>query len=68
MNGLDFDKHVIFNYLVDGEVFIRKVKDKKSKFGIRFEVIDALDVDLLYNANIVNADVPIRICMGVKVD
>lgn len=68
MNGIDFDKHVIFNYLVDGQVFIRKVKDKKSKFGIRFEVIDALDVDMLYNANIVNADVPTRICMGVKVD
>ena len=68
MNGIDFDKHLIFNYLIDGEVFVRKVVDKKSKFGIRFEVIDALDVDMLYNANVVNADVPIRICMGVKVD
>ena len=50
MNGLDLDKHIIFNYLIDGEVFIKKVVDPKSKFGIIFQVIDALDVDMLYNA------------------
>lgn len=36
MNELEFDKQILFNYLVDGEVFIRKVKDSKSKYGIRF--------------------------------
>ena len=65
MNGLDFDRHILFNLLVDGEVFIRKVKDIKSKYGIRFEVIDALDVDLLYNVE--NGTGP-RVCMGVEID
>ena len=66
MNGLDFDRHVIFNYLIDGEVFIRKVKDKKSKFGIRFEVIDALDVDMLKNNLLVNNNE--RIVTGIRID
>lgn len=65
-NGLDFDRQILFNYLVDGEVFIHKVKDTKSKFGIRFEIIDALDVDSLYSFQ--NLDGGYRICMGIKVD
>lgn len=65
-NGLDFDRQVLFNYLVDGEVFIRKIKDSKSKYGIRFQIIDALDVDVLYSfQGIIDGA---RICMGVKVD
>lgn len=65
-NGLDFDRMVLFNYLVDGEVFIRKVKDNKSKFGIRFEIIDSLDVDTLYNGVYQNSGE--KIVMGIKVD
>lgn len=64
-NGLDFDRQVLFTYLVDGEVFIRKIRDSKSKFGIRFEVIDSLDIDTLYNADLGNGE---KICMGIKVD
>ena len=65
-NGLDFDRAVLFNYLVDGEVFIRKVKDHKSKYGIRFQLIDSLDVDVLYSfQGQIDGS---RICMGVKVD
>lgn len=66
-NGLDFDRQVLFNYLVDGQVFIRKVKDSKSKFGIRFEIIDSLDVDTLYSFE-GDAGANTRICMGVRVD
>lgn len=65
-NGLDFDKQVLFNYLVDGEVFIRKVKDSKSKYGIRFQIIDALDVDVLYSFE--GLQDGYRICTGIKVD
>ena len=65
MNALDFDRHVLFNLLVDGEVFIRKVKDASSKYGIRFEVIDALDVDTLYNVEFGKGT---RVCMGVEID
>lgn len=65
MNGIDFDRHVLFNLLVDGEIFIRKIKDNKSKFGIRFQLIDSLNVDILYNGTFSNGD---KICMGVKVN
>ncbi|MBR4315474.1 MAG: phage portal protein [Alphaproteobacteria bacterium] len=66
LNGLDFDRQVIFNYLIDGEVFIRKVKDSKSKFGIRYEIIDSLDVDLLYNCDYMQDGT--KITMGIKTD
>lgn len=65
MNGLDFDRHVLFNLLVDGEVFVRKVKDMQSKYGIRWEVVDALDVDLLYNVEYGKSP---RVVMGVEID
>lgn len=64
-NGLDFDRHILFNFLVDGEVFIRKIKDAASPYGIRFEVIDSLQVDPLYNAINSNGE---KIVMGIKVD
>lgn len=66
LNGIDFDRHVLFNFLVDGEVFIRKVKDANSPYGIRFEVIDSLQIDPLYNGDyIYNGE---KIVMGIKVD
>ena len=65
MNELEFDRHILFNLLVDGEVFIRKIKDRESKYGIRFEVLDALDVDWLYNVEYGQAP---RVVMGVKID
>lgn len=64
-NALDFDKHILFNFLVDGEVFIRKIKDNKSKYVIRYEVLDSLDIDPLKNAIYSNGD---KIVMGVKID
>ena len=68
MNGLDLDRAIIFNYLVDGQVFLKKVKSPKSKYGIRFQLIDALDVDVLYSfEGDIDRDGN-RICMGIKVD
>lgn len=66
MNQLDFDKHILFNFLVDGQVFIRKIKDTKSKYTIRYEVVDSLDIDHLKNQIL-----PLkgeRIVMGIRVD
>ena len=37
-NGLDFDRHILFNFLVDGEVFIRKVKDPKAPMVLDFRL------------------------------
>ena len=65
MNALEFDRHILFNLLVDGEVFIRKVKDAKSKYGIRFEVLDALEIDWLYNVEYGRGP---RVVMGVEID
>lgn len=66
MNGVDFDRQVIFNYLIDGEVFILKHKDPKSKFGIRYSVIDSLDVDTLYNVQAMSDNT--KVVMGIKLD
>lgn len=66
LDGLEFDRHLLFNYLVDGQAFIRKIKDPKSPYGIRFEVLDALQVDPLYNAEFTNGKE--KIVMGIKVD
>lgn len=65
MDEVEFDRHILFNFLVDGEVFIRRVKDSSSKYGIRYEVLDALDVDTLYN---VEAGRTPRVVMGVEID
>ena len=67
LNDIDFDRQVIFNFLVDGEVFIRKIKDPKSKFGIRWQIIDALEVDYFYNVMPLQAGKP-RIAMGIEVN
>lgn len=65
-NGLDLDRQILFNYLVDGEVFLRIHRDSKSKYGVRFQLIDALDVDILYTfQGLIDG---YRTCMGVKVD
>lgn len=66
LTGLDFDKQILFNLLIDGEVFIRKIKDPKSKYGIRFQLIDSLDIDVLYNVEYLQDGT--KIVMGIKVD
>lgn len=65
MNEREFDEAILRCLLVDGEVFIRKIKDSKSKYGVRWKIIDALDVDTLYN---VEYGKGARVCMGIKVD
>ena len=65
MDEVEFDRHILFNFLVDGEVFIRRVKDSSSRYGIRYEVLDALDVDTLYNVEYGKTP---RVVMGVEID
>lgn len=45
LNDIDFDTLVLRTLLVDGEVFIQKIDDPESPFGIRFKLIDSLAVD-----------------------
>lgn len=67
MNDLDFDRQLLFNYLVDGEVFIQKIIDNKSKYKVRWKIIDALSVDTLYNELPLNNN-GVKIVMGVEVN
>lgn len=66
IGGRDFDELVLRTFIVDGEVFIQKVDDPKAKFGVRYCVIDSLDVDYAYNVN--STDEGGRIIMGVELD
>lgn len=65
-SGRDLDILILRTLIVDGEVFIRKVVDEKSKFGVRYEVLDTLDIDFTYNVN--NTGNGEKIVMGIKLD
>lgn len=65
-NELSLDRQLIFNYLIDGEIFIRRIFDKDSKFTIRYEIVDALDVDTMYNMEYMPDGT--KITMGIKTD
>lgn len=49
LGDVDFDTRILGSILVDGECFIRIVKDPKSKFGVKFKLIDSLCVDTMRN-------------------
>ncbi|MBO7713586.1 MAG: phage portal protein [Methanobrevibacter sp.] len=52
--------------LVDGECFIRVIKDEDSKYGVKFKLIDSLAVDCL--RNIPMAEGQNGVFNGVEVD
>lgn len=45
---VDFDTQVLRTMLVDGQCFIRIIKDANSPWGVRFKFIDPLSVDCNY--------------------
>ena len=65
-SGRDFDVLVLRTLVIDGEVFIRKVFDRCSRFGYRYEVLDSLEIDPLYNVE--DAGDGERVTMGVRYD
>ena len=65
-SGRDFDSLVLRTLVIDGEVFIHRVYDPESRFGYRYEVIDSLEVDPMYNVE--DCGGGCRIVMGVKID
>lgn len=67
LNDIQLDTQILWNFLIDGECYLHKVKDSKSKYGIRFEVIDALAVDFMYNEMELKRD-GTRIVTGIKVN
>lgn len=65
-SGRDFDVLVLRTLLIDGEVFIHRAFDPDSKFGWRYEVLDSLEIDPLYNVE--DAGNGMKITCGVKYD
>lgn len=49
LNDIDFDLQILRTMLVDGECFIRIIRDDNAKYGVRFKLIDSLAVDCLRN-------------------
>ena len=66
MGGRDFDELVLRTFITDGEVFIQKIIDETSKFGVRYKIIDSLDVDYMYN--VATTENGGKIIMGVELD
>ena len=58
--GRDFDMLVLRCLVIDGECFIRRIYDPFSKFGWRYEVIDAMQVERTENGG--------KIFMGIEID
>lgn len=48
-NDVDFDLQILHDLIVDGECFIRIIKDDNSPFGVKFRIIDAMSVDMFIN-------------------
>lgn len=65
-SGRDFDTLVLRTLIVDGEVFIHRVFDPASKFGYRYEVLDSLCIDPLYNVPEISDGG--SVVMGVRLD
>lgn len=63
--GKEFDRLVLYTLLLEGEVFIRKIIDKKSKHIIKFQIIDNLDVDFDFNTKFDGEEC---VSMGIKLD
>jgi lambda family phage portal protein len=64
--GRDFDMLVLRSLVIDGECFIRKVYDPVSRYGWRYEVIDAMQIDPMYMVQ--RLDNGGKIFMGIELD
>lgn len=49
----------------DGEVFVRRVRNRRNKFGYQLQIIDPMLVDHSYRADLGNG---VRVRMGVETD
>ena len=48
----DFDALILRTLMIDGEVFIRIIKDAKNPYGISFKILDSLCIDFDKNNQI----------------
>lgn len=61
-----FDRAIVQTFFTDGQVFIRRIKDDKSPFGVRYQIIDSLMIDTFFNT-VADKDGS-RVIQGIKVD
>jgi len=66
MGDIDFDMLILRTLVIDGEVFIRVDKKAKNPYGITFEIIDSLQIDITKNQN--KTPSQNAIVMGVEID
>lgn len=65
-SGRDLDILILRALVIDGEAFIHRIFDPASKFGYRYEVLDSLQIDPLYQVQeIENGG---KIFMGIELD
>lgn len=64
--GRDFDMLVLRSLVIDGECFIRRIFDPYSRFGWKYEVIDAMQIDPMYMVQ--RLDNGGKIFMGIEID
>lgn len=61
----DFDHLILRTLAIDGEVFLRRVEDMASPYLYRYELLDSMDIDPLYNETRADGS---SVCMGIELD
>ena len=62
----DFDALILRTLMIDGEVFIRIVKDAKNPYGISFKILDSLCID--FDKNRQQSAYENAIVAGIEID
>ena len=62
----DFDALILRTLIIDGEVFIRIIKDAKNPYGISFKILDSLCID--FDKNRPQSNYENAIVAGIEID
>ena len=62
----DFDALILRTLMIDGEVFIRIIKDAKNPYGISFKILDSLCID--FDKNRPQSNYENAIVAGIEID
>ena len=62
----DLDALILRTFIIDGEVFIRIIKDAKNPYGISFKILDSLCID--FDKNRPQSNYENAIVAGIEID
>ena len=62
----DFDALILRTLIIDGEVFIRIIRDAKNPYGISFKILDSLCID--FDKNRPQSNYENAIVAGIEID